>query len=72
MVSKIYVVPEISCEHCVRAITQELSSIKGVEVESVDIATKQVLLKHDESVTEDEILTSFEDAGYAVAASSEF
>jgi copper chaperone len=70
MIGKLYVVPDISCEHCVRAITHELTSIQGVQVERIDLDAKQVVVRHDEAVTEDEILTGFEDAGYTVSAST--
>jgi copper ion binding protein len=68
VVEKTYRVPDISCEHCVRAITGELTKINGVEVVDIDLATKAVTVRHDDRVTEDEIITGIEDAGYEVAA----
>jgi copper chaperone CopZ len=68
MVEKQYRVPEISCEHCVRAITTELSGIDGVEVVRVDIPTKIVTVRAAESVSDERIVEGIEEAGYEVAA----
>lgn len=70
MVEKVYLVPDISCAHCVKAISDELNAIAGVQVMDVSIESKRVVVQHDESVTEDEIVTGIEDAGYSVAAST--
>lgn len=70
MVEKTYVVPDVSCEHCVRAITTELSAIPGVTDVRVDIDTKIVAVRYDDSVVEDQIVTGIEDAGYEIAQSS--
>lgn len=67
MTEKTYTVPDISCEHCVRAITGELEKIQGLEVLTVDIPTKIVTVRHGDDVTEDQILSGIEDAGYDVA-----
>jgi copper chaperone len=42
-------VPDISCEHCERAITGALSPIDGVRSVSVDIPGKQVKVEYDEA-----------------------
>ena len=42
-------VPDISCEHCVRAITGALQSVEGVRTVSVDIPAKQVRVDYDEA-----------------------
>lgn len=67
MTEKTYVVPDISCEHCVKAIQGELASIPGVEVLSIDIPSKVVTVRYDESVVEDQIVAGIEDAGYQVS-----
>jgi len=40
-------VPDISCEHCVKAINGALSVLPGVESVSTDIPTKTVHLRYD-------------------------
>lgn len=37
-----YAVPGISCEHCVAAITEEVSEVSGVDSVLVDLADKRV------------------------------
>ncbi|MGH9172795.1 MAG: heavy-metal-associated domain-containing protein, partial [Vicinamibacterales bacterium] len=56
------------CEHCVRAITGELSGIAGVEVVSIDIPTKVVTVRHTDDVSDEQIVSGIEEAGYEVAA----
>jgi copper chaperone len=42
-------VPDISCEHCERAITNALQPVDGVRAVSVDIPGKQVRVDYDET-----------------------
>lgn len=42
-------VPDISCEHCERTITEALSPVDGVRSVRVDIPGKQVRVEYDES-----------------------
>lgn len=67
MVEKTYYVPDVSCEHCVKAITGELSKIDGVAAVEVDIPTKIVTVRSDERVPESAILAGLDEAGYEVA-----
>ncbi len=41
-------VPDISCEHCERAVTQALTPVEGVQSVRVDIPGKQVRVEYDE------------------------
>jgi copper chaperone len=50
MATTILSVPDISCEHCQRAITGALSPVAGVESVDVDIPTKQVTVQYDPAV----------------------
>jgi copper chaperone len=43
-------VPDISCEHCERAITEALAPVEGVRDVRVDIPAKQVRVEYDETV----------------------
>jgi len=40
-------VPDITCGHCERVITQALAPVDGVETVAVDIPAKQVRVDHD-------------------------
>lgn len=61
-------VPGVSCQHCVKAITEELTTIDGVDSVAVDIERKTVTVEHDGSVTEERLVHGLDEAGYAVAA----
>jgi copper chaperone CopZ len=40
-------VPDISCDHCERAITGALTPVEGIETVAVDIPAKQVRVTFD-------------------------
>ncbi len=40
-------VPDISCEHCQRTITNALTPVEGVQSVNVDIPAKQVRVEFD-------------------------
>jgi copper chaperone len=45
-------VPDISCEHCERTITQALTLLEGVRDVKVDIPSKQVSVEYDEATVD--------------------
>ncbi|MCG8353767.1 MAG: copper ion binding protein [Chloroflexales bacterium] len=57
-------VPGMSCEHCVRAITQELSAVSGVSAVQVNLSDKSVRVEHDEKVEARELISAINEAGY--------
>ena len=58
------IVPEISCQHCVKAITGEVSQLKGVQNVAVDLGTKHVRVDADASVTPAQVIAAVNEAGY--------
>jgi copper chaperone len=68
MTEQTYRVPDVSCDHCVAAITRELTKLPGVQEVGVDLATKLVTVRHDGSVGDAELRAGIEEAGYDVAA----
>jgi len=61
-------VPDVSCEHCVKAINGALSELPGVEAVTTDIPTKTVHLRYDPSkVSLEKVEAALDDVGYAVA-----
>ena len=50
MASTILNVPDISCEHCERTITQALSPLEGVREVGVDIPRRQVRVDYDDTL----------------------
>jgi copper chaperone CopZ len=49
MATTVLNVPDISCEHCERAITNALTLISGVQTVNVDIPGKRVRVDYDDS-----------------------
>ena len=70
MIEQVYRVPDVSCEHCVRAITDELTKLPGVERVGVDLKTKLVTVRHDDSVSDARLREGIADAGYDVASAA--
>lgn len=68
MMEQIYRVPDVSCQHCVKAITDELTKIEGVEDVGVDLDTKLVTVRHNGSVSDEALRAGIEEAGYDIAA----
>ena len=68
MVERVYRVPDVSCEHCINAITRELTQIPGVQVVDVNLETKLVTVKADDSVSDGALRAGIEEAGYDIAA----
>ena len=57
-------VPEVSCQHCVNAITGEVTRLPGVQNVTVDLGTKRVRVEGDERVTSQAIVEAINEAGY--------
>ncbi len=71
MTQKLLVVPDISCQHCERAITQALTPLAGVRSVRVDIPHRQVTVDFDEaSIGLDRITEVLRDEEYPVQSVS--
>ncbi|HET9017801.1 MAG TPA: cation transporter [Thermomicrobiaceae bacterium] len=68
MVERVYRVPDVSCEHCVHAITTELTRIAGVTHVDVNLDTKLVTVQSEEGVSDGALRAGIEEAGYDIAA----
>ena len=62
-----YTVPGMSCGHCKTAITEEVTSIAGVQGVDVDLDTKRVVVRGD-ALDDAAIREAIGEAGYEVAA----
>ncbi|MDR0841484.1 MAG: copper ion binding protein [Christensenellaceae bacterium] len=59
----------MSCEHCVRAVTNAVGALPGVERVQVDLAGKTVTVAHDAAQCPVErIAAEIDDQGYEVIA----
>ena len=59
-----YSVPDISCQHCVDAITTEVTKEAGVTAVSVDLDTKTVAVDGGDDAA---IVAAIDEAGFDVA-----
>lgn len=64
MPTKSYRVPNISCMHCVRRITQALSGIPGVKGVRADVATKEVSFDYEGEDTLSTVRAKLTEIGY--------
>jgi len=60
-------VPNISCQHCARAILKELSPLAGVSSVEVDVAEKRVTVSYDSESVLTTIESTLAEIGYPVA-----
>lgn len=58
----IWLVPEISCGHCVAAIEQAVTGLDGVEAVAVDLERKRVMVRGQ--APPDAVAEAIVDAGY--------
>lgn len=56
-------VPDISCQHCVDAITSEVSAVDGVTDVTVDLAAKTVVVLGGDTTA---VIAAIDEAGYEV------
>jgi copper ion binding protein len=59
-----FLVPGVSCDHCVRAISQEVGALEGVQQVVVDLSTKNVRIDHNESVSTEVLIKAINEAGF--------
>jgi copper chaperone len=68
MVEHKYTVTGMTCQHCVNAVTEEISEIDGVRTVEVDLATGKVVVLSDQPLTDDAVSAAVTEAGYTLAS----
>lgn len=63
-----YLVPGISCHHCVNTIQNELVELEGVQTVEADKDTKQVTISFDAPATEESIIALLTEINYPPSA----
>jgi copper chaperone CopZ len=56
----------MTCDHCRRAVTQEISAIDGVESVAVDLASGTVTVSTTQPVDRADIAAAVDEAGYVL------
>jgi len=64
MTTEQFRVPGVACQHCVRAITDEVSTMEGVQRVLVSIDDKTVTVEHTDQVSSDAVIAAINEAGY--------
>ena len=67
MATSTYIVTGMTCDHCVSAVTQELSDIAGVTKVSIELASGQVTVESDSALDQVAVAAAVDEAGYALA-----
>ena len=62
-----YTVSGMTCQHCVSAVTGELSSLDGVDAVLVDLGTGVVTVTSVSPLDEAEVRAAVDEAGYELA-----
>lgn len=66
MSTQTYTVVGMTCDHCVSAVSTEVGALPGVNDVDVDLATGHLTVTAEEPVTEQQIRSAVEEAGYAL------
>jgi copper chaperone CopZ len=61
-----FAVTGMTCSHCERAVTSEISAIDGVDTVAVDIATGAVTVTATKPVDRADIAHAVDEAGYTL------
>ncbi len=64
MITETFTVPGISCQHCVRAITEEVSALAGVQKVAATVDDKRVVVEHSDQLDTAAIIAAINEAGY--------
>ena len=62
-----YTVTGMTCQHCVSAVTEEVSGLPGVTDVEVDLASGGLTVTSDAPVDDAAVRAAVEEAGYEVA-----
>ena len=62
-----YTVVGMTCDHCVRSVTEEVDAIEGVTTVHVDLTTGALAVTSDRVVTRESVADAVTEAGYALA-----
>ena len=68
-VTTTYTVVGMTCEHCVNAVTEELSSVTGVEKVAVDLESGRVSVTSLAPLPVGDVRQAVDEAGYVLAES---
>lgn len=62
-----YTVTGMTCEHCVRSVTEEVGEVPGVSGVDVDLGSARLVVTAGDDVTDGMIGDAVTEAGYSLA-----
>jgi copper chaperone len=63
-----YAVKGMTCAHCVRSVTEEVSAVPGVTVVDVDLASGRLTVSSERPVDDGAVRAAVAEAGYEVVS----
>lgn len=63
----VYSVPDMSCQHCVDALTNGVGGVPGVDHVAVDLAARTVTVQWAAGDRDADVRAAIDDAGYEIA-----
>lgn len=61
-----YTVTGMTCEHCVRSVSEEVGALPGVRAVDVDLTTGRVAVRSAQALDRDAVAAAVEEAGYVL------
>ena len=68
MSTSTYAVEGMTCAHCVRSVTEEVSEVPGVTVVDVDLASGRLTVSSERPVDDGAVRAAVAEAGYQVVS----
>ena len=68
MTTATFTVSGMTCDHCVRAVREEVGAIPGVTAVDVDLASGQVTVEAEAPVDPTAVAAAVDEAGYEVVS----
>ncbi len=64
MAKQTFSVPNITCDHCINTIRNELKEIGGVNLMDGDVKNKEITVEYEEPATEEKIREKLKEINY--------
>ncbi|MBC6445946.1 heavy-metal-associated domain-containing protein [Actinokineospora xionganensis] len=68
MIDNVYSVLGMTCDHCVRSVTEEVSAVAGVKEVSVDLKSGSLTVMSEAPIDGGLVRAAVEEAGYQVTS----
>ncbi|MDA8368583.1 MAG: copper ion binding protein [Nocardiopsaceae bacterium] len=59
----------MTCEHCVKAVKEEVAALPGVTSVDVELGSGRVTIDSDAPLTREQLESAIDEAGYEIAGS---